>query len=311
MRSGNRFPTLYPVACSPQSWAAAAVFMLLQACPSVHVNGLARQVSFVRTVLPAELEWLRIVNLRVADASLDLLLRRHAHDVGITVLRREGGRGGSGGEVGLGNRRAPLSGAPSEGTGTRDQGSGDQGIEEDANMATTQAVKTEAASAAKELNKDNAQDNQVVEELRRQTANAFVLYANYKHYHWQTFGPLFRDMHKLFDQLANEVLGTLDELAERVRMIGQDPPAHLIDASDLASVSAAAPHSNLREMVEEADRNALIVIKEMRHGARTAEKHDDPGTVDVFSRTVQIHEKHEWWLRDILRTGDGLCSTAK
>jgi starvation-inducible DNA-binding protein len=133
-------------------------------------------------------------------------------------------------------------------------------------------------------------------------------YANYKHYHWQTFGPLFRDLHKLFDQLANEVFGTLDELAERVRMIGQDPPAHLLDAADLASVSSAAPHSNMREMVEEADRNLLIVVKEVRHAAKVADEHDDPGTADVFARLVQVHEKHEWWMRDILRRGDGLCA---
>ena len=42
-------------------------------------------------------------------------------------------------------------------------------------------------------------------------------------------------------------------------------------------------------------------------GAKTAEAHGDPGTVDLFSRFVQVHEKQEWWLRDMLRTGDGLC----
>jgi starvation-inducible DNA-binding protein len=104
------------------------------------------------------------------------------------------------------------------------------------------------------------------------------------------------------------VLGTLDELAERVRMIGQDPPAHLLEAVDLASVATAAPHSTMKEMVEEANRNALLVVKEMRQGAKVADTHDDPGTVDVFSRMVQIHEKHEWWLRDMLRTGDGFCA---
>jgi starvation-inducible DNA-binding protein len=51
-----------------------------------------------------------------------------------------------------------------------------------------------------------------------------------------------------------------------------------------------------------------VVIKEMRHAATVADNHDDPGTVDVFSRLVQVHEKHEWFLRDILRTGDGLCA---
>jgi starvation-inducible DNA-binding protein len=112
----------------------------------------------------------------------------------------------------------------------------------------------------------------------------------------------------LFDKFAEEVLSTLDELAERVRMIGQDPPAHPIEATDLASVSPAAPYSNMRDMVEEADRHALVVISQLRKAAKLADDHNDPGTVDLFSRVVQIHEKHEWWLRDILRTGDGLCT---
>jgi starvation-inducible DNA-binding protein len=165
----------------------------------------------------------------------------------------------------------------------------------------------EIRSLTDELSRENKADSPVVMELRRQAANAFVLYANYKHYHWQTYGPLFRDLHKLFDRLANDVLPTIDELAERVRMIGQDPPAHLIEAADLASVAPAAPHSTIRDMVEEADRNLLLVITQMRRAAKLADEHDDPGTVDLFSRLVQIHEKHEWWMRDILRTGDGLC----
>jgi|RhiMethySRZTD1v2_1073278.scaffolds.fasta_scaffold06141_2 glycogen debranching enzyme len=89
-RRPGEFPTLYPVACAPQSWAAAAVFMLLQACLGVRVDGTSRQVSFVRTVLPEQLDWVRINSLRIGDASLDLLLTRQAHDVGISVLRREG-----------------------------------------------------------------------------------------------------------------------------------------------------------------------------------------------------------------------------
>ena len=43
--------------------------------------------------------------------------------------------------------------------------------------------------------------------------------------HWQTYGPLFRDLHLMFDEFAEAVLESLDEVAERVRMIGQDPPA--------------------------------------------------------------------------------------
>ena len=64
----------------------------------------------------------------------------------------------------------------------------------------------------------------------------------------------------------------------------------------------------MRDMVEEAQRNLVLVISEMRKAVKIAEEHDDPGTVDLFSRSVQIHEKHEWFMRDILRTGDGLTS---
>jgi starvation-inducible DNA-binding protein len=178
-------------------------------------------------------------------------------------------------------------------------------------MATSSKAATnpQAVTAiATELSAENTADSPLVQALRRQVANAFVLYANYKHYHWQTFGPLFRDLHKLFDEFAHAVLGTLDDFAERMRMIGQDPPAHPIEVMDLASVSAASSHLTPRDMVQEANRNELIVIKEMRQAAKLAEEHGDPGTVDLFSRAVQVHEKHEWWLRDILRKGDGLSA---
>ena len=62
----------------------------------------------------------------------------------------------------------------------------------------------------------------VVKHLHKQVANAFILYANYKHYHWQTFGPLFRDLHLLFDEFANAVLPTADEFAERLEDDGRE-----------------------------------------------------------------------------------------
>ena len=163
-------------------------------------------------------------------------------------------------------------------------------------------------SIVRELSAENRAESPLVEHLARQVANAFVLYTNYKHYHWQTYGPLFRDLHRLFDELAHDVLDSIDGLAERIRMIGQDPPSQLIQLSDLASVSAAAPHATMREMVEEANRNALIVIRDIRQAVKLADEHGDPGTVDLLSRLVQVHEKHEWWLRDMLRKGDGLCT---
>jgi len=208
-----------------------------------------------------------------------------------------------------GRMSRPLgSGVPRRGGWLPTVGTSRYAPAENPHMATATKDRNDTKTLARELSAENTPKSPVVQDLRQQVANAVVLYLNYKHYHWQTFGPLFRDLHKLFDKFADEVLSTLDELAERVRMIGQDPPAHPMETTDLASVSPAAPYSNMRDMVEEADRHALVVISQLRKAAKLADEHNDPGTVDLFSRVVQIHEKHEWWLRDILRTGDGLCT---
>ncbi len=83
-------PTAYPVACAPQSWAASSVFLLLQACLGLSFNAPEQEVLFSHPVLPPFLETVEIKHLRMNGASLDLVLRRHAQDVGIEVLRKEG-----------------------------------------------------------------------------------------------------------------------------------------------------------------------------------------------------------------------------
>lgn len=175
-------------------------------------------------------------------------------------------------------------------------------------MATATKDASTTKGLQRQLSEENTPESPVVRALRQQVANAVLLYLNYKHYHWQTQGPHFRDLHKLFDGFADEVLESLDPLAERVRMIGQNPPAHPLEAVKLASVAPAVPHTSMRDILAEANRNALVVIRDMRDAAKLADEHDDPGSVDLFSKFVQVHEKHEWWLRDMLHDGDGLSS---
>jgi starvation-inducible DNA-binding protein len=160
---------------------------------------------------------------------------------------------------------------------------------------------------AREISQENRDDHPVVQHLQREVANAFVLYANYKHYHWQTYGPLFRELHLMFDEFAADVLGTIDEMAERIRMIGQDVRnVQLKQMQGAAAVQSARAGQSAREMLEEADANLLVVIKDIRDAALAADESNDPGTVDVLSKVVQIHEKHEWFLREVLKTNDGL-----
>jgi len=83
-------PVLYPVACAPQSWSAASVFLLFQASLGLTIDGIGRKISFVRPSLPPFLNEARILNLQVADTNVDLAIIRHRHDVSVKVLRKRG-----------------------------------------------------------------------------------------------------------------------------------------------------------------------------------------------------------------------------
>jgi glycogen debranching enzyme len=74
-RPGVEGPTLYPVACSPQAWAAGAAYMLLQACLGMSFSHRERTVRFSAACLPEQLSDLRLTGLQVADATVDLDIR--------------------------------------------------------------------------------------------------------------------------------------------------------------------------------------------------------------------------------------------
>jgi glycogen debranching enzyme len=83
-------PTLYPVACAPQAWAAGSVVSLLQSCLGLEIDAGQRVVRFDRPVLPPDLQEVVISNLVVAGVAIDLSLHQHPDGVGVRVLRRSG-----------------------------------------------------------------------------------------------------------------------------------------------------------------------------------------------------------------------------
>lgn len=83
-------PTHYPVACSPQAWAAGSTFMLLKAVLGLAVDAENNLLQFHHPRLPANFRDVRIVNLRVGRHTVDLVLRSHPEDISINVLRKTG-----------------------------------------------------------------------------------------------------------------------------------------------------------------------------------------------------------------------------
>jgi len=83
-------PTLYPVACSPQAWAAGSIHMMLEACLGLRIDAPSRSIRFEYPALPPFIKELRIRNLRVGAALVDLSLHRYPDNVGVNVDRRTG-----------------------------------------------------------------------------------------------------------------------------------------------------------------------------------------------------------------------------
>ncbi|MBA3591520.1 MAG: amylo-alpha-1,6-glucosidase, partial [Methylibium sp.] len=83
-------PVLYPVACSPQAWAAAALFSLLQSCLGLDVDAVRGKVSLHSPRLPPFIDWVRVHRLQVGDSNVDLLMQRYANNVGVEATRKVG-----------------------------------------------------------------------------------------------------------------------------------------------------------------------------------------------------------------------------
>lgn len=83
-------PTLYPVACSPQTWAAGAVFLLVQACLGASVQGARNRIVFDRPYLPKGIPQLWIKGLRSNNASVDLFFERRNDAVRVEVTDQQG-----------------------------------------------------------------------------------------------------------------------------------------------------------------------------------------------------------------------------
>jgi glycogen debranching enzyme len=89
-RRPGKGPTLYPVACSPQAWASGAAFLVLQSCLGLSVDAQHSRIYLYHPELPEALPSVRIRNIQIGTASVDLAFERHVETVAVNVLRRQG-----------------------------------------------------------------------------------------------------------------------------------------------------------------------------------------------------------------------------
>jgi glycogen debranching enzyme len=89
-RSRGRGPTHYPVACSPQAWASATPFTLIEASLGLQFDPAANEIRLRNPRLPSFVDELMLRNLQLKQSSVDLKVRRHANEVSVEILERRG-----------------------------------------------------------------------------------------------------------------------------------------------------------------------------------------------------------------------------
>jgi glycogen debranching enzyme len=89
-RRPNQGPTSYPVACTPQAWASAALPAFVQACLGLSFDPEARAVRFDQPDLPAFIDNLTLRNLSLGAAKVSVLITRTPGEVSVSVIERAG-----------------------------------------------------------------------------------------------------------------------------------------------------------------------------------------------------------------------------
>lgn len=141
---------------------------------------------------------------------------------------------------------------------------------------------------------------QSVENLNQLLADTITLRDLYKKHHWQVAGPTFYSLHLLFDKHAAEQTTLIDEIAERVQLLGG---VSIAMAADVAETATIPRPPKGREPVPVQISRLLhgheIVLKEARAFARQAADAGDDGTNDLLvSTVVRTNELQAWFVAE-------------
>jgi starvation-inducible DNA-binding protein len=137
--------------------------------------------------------------------------------------------------------------------------------------------------------------------LKTAFASEYAFAIKAQNFHWNVEGPLFVQLHELFERIYTEVYGSIDTFAEQLRALDVYTPASLQKFSMLTKVADenAVPefHGMLSELLEDSDRMANI----FRITFEMAESAGDHGLSNFLADRQDAHKKHSWMLRASLK----------
>lgn len=141
---------------------------------------------------------------------------------------------------------------------------------------------------------------QVSHELSKMLADSFAVYSKTHGFHWNMRGPEFFTLHTLLEQQYREMWEALDEIAERIRALGEYAPQGQSAFANLTSIKEGEPETEAMDMLRELMRDHETVIATARAGIEVADEAGDDATADLLTQRLAAHEKAAWMLRSTL-----------
>ena len=139
--------------------------------------------------------------------------------------------------------------------------------------------------------------HKLVELLNQQLADTLDLYTETKQAHWNVKGTEFFQLHELFDQLAGEIFGFIDLIAERATALG----GYAQGTARMAAASSTLPEYP-RDAVDGRQHLDALIDRWARYAASsrraidTAQDKDDMATADLFTDVCRAVDKGLWFL---------------
>jgi len=137
----------------------------------------------------------------------------------------------------------------------------------------------------------------VAEGLARLLADSYAIYLKTHGYHWNVRGPNFSQLHALFMAQYTEVWTAIDEVAERIRALGELAPQGYGAFANLSSIKDGDPAKSAEAMLEDLIDGHQAVTGTLYGLLPIAQQAGDEVTASLISDRLTAHEKHAWMLR--------------
>ena len=150
------------------------------------------------------------------------------------------------------------------------------------------------------LGLDTGATKKVSDELQNLLADFQVYYTNLRGFHWNIKGPRFFQLHVAFEKMYDEVSDQIDEIAERILMLGETPVHNFSDYLKNNEIKETGVVANGDEAIKLIlDYLKTLIAKERKILEMAADANDE-GTVAVLSDYILGQEKTVWMLVSML-----------